>query len=89
MVAAMQSQVKAIRLLVARDPACLNMKANDGATALMLGKSLIQYLNMRAEDETRVETKIFVYVFSRKFRENLFSFFAKKSYENNENFCEN
>jgi hypothetical protein len=31
---------------------------------------------------TRVETKIFVFVFSRKFCENLFSFFAKKSNEN-------
>jgi hypothetical protein len=30
----------------------------------------------------RVETKIFVFVFSRKFRENLFSLFAKKAYEN-------
>jgi ankyrin repeat protein len=36
MVAAMQGQVAASRLLVARDPSCLNMKANDGATALML-----------------------------------------------------
>jgi hypothetical protein len=30
-------------------------------------------------DGIRVETKIFVFVFSRKFRENLFSPFAKKS----------
>jgi hypothetical protein len=40
---------------------------------------------------TRVETKIFVFVFSRKFRENLFSLFAKKAYEKlrkNENFRE-
>jgi hypothetical protein len=39
--------------------------------------------------KARVETKIFVFVFSRKFRENLFSLFAKKSYENNENVREN
>jgi hypothetical protein len=39
----------------------------------------------------RVETKIFVFVFSRKFREKLFSLFAKKltkSYENKESFRE-
>jgi hypothetical protein len=29
----------------------------------------------------RVETKIFVFVFSLKFRENIFSLFAKKAYE--------
>jgi hypothetical protein len=43
-------------------------------------------------DGGRVETKIFVSVFSRKFREKLFSLFAKKltkSYENNESFREN
>jgi hypothetical protein len=33
----------------------------------------------------RVETKIFVFVFSRKFRENLFALFAKKAYESYEN----
>jgi hypothetical protein len=31
---------------------------------------------------TRVETKIFVFIFSRKFCENLFLLFAKKSYKN-------
>jgi hypothetical protein len=30
---------------------------------------------------SRVETKIFVFVFSRKVRKNLFSLFAKKAYE--------
>ena len=35
----------------------------------------------------RVETKIFVFVFSRKFRENLFSLFAKISPRKYENFA--
>jgi hypothetical protein len=35
-----------------------------------------------SRDFRRVETKIFVFVFSRKFRANLFALFAKKPYEN-------
>jgi hypothetical protein len=39
------------------------------------------YSRSGSSDTSRVETKIFVFVFPRKFRENLFSLFAKKAYE--------
>jgi hypothetical protein len=35
----------------------------------------------------RVETKIFVFIFSRTFRENLFLLFAKKAYKKVQKFA--
>jgi hypothetical protein len=50
---------------------------------LLLSRALIHFLcntnRKYLAFEPRVETKIFVFVFSRKFRENLFSLFAKKA----------
>jgi hypothetical protein len=53
--------------------------------ALVLSKNIALVLESKQacshRPRTRVETKIFLFVFSRKFRENLFSLFAKKVYE--------
>jgi hypothetical protein len=53
-----------------------------GAGGLHIHLDVAVFLYAIISSLFRVETKIFVCVFSRKFRENLFSFLAKKSYEN-------
>jgi ankyrin repeat protein len=44
MLAVQKGHVEASRRLLAKEPACINMRAEDGASALMLGKSCFSFL---------------------------------------------